>query len=462
MKTFRSLTWMVLLLTCSVYGQVTFIIDSLPPYTPPEDILYIAGDFQGWNPGDPDWALAQNGDGKWFIEMEGAAGTAIQYKFTRGDWGKVEKGEFGEEIPNRTFTFGSADTVHHIIFNWADISGGQSTAAENVHVMDEEFYMPQLDRHRRIWVYLPPDYEDTGDHYPVIYMHDGQNLFDLYTSFAGEWEVDETLNGLHDEGYRVPIVVGIDNGGSFRIDEYTPWVNPQHGGGQGPLYVDFLVETLKPHIDGNYRTLPGREQTAIWGSSLGGLISEYALMARQEVFGKAGIYSPSYWWSDSVWTFTQQAGMQDDLMIWQMTGSEEGGTMVDDTWAMHDLFESMGLGGEELSTRIVAGGQHNEALWRVDFGEAYLWLFSSFANSVGDMPVRPLALYPNPASDRVRMPLALAGGERVMLITAAGQLAMDVPAPRDGELSLAGVPPGFYMLRVVTDGAIYQGKFMKL
>jgi hypothetical protein len=264
-------------ITFTASAQVTFIIDSIPAYTPPEDTLYIAGDFQGWNPGDPAFALTKNANGKWFITAEAApAGTTIQYKFTRGDWGRVEKGPNGEEIPNRVYTFGNADTVHHIVYNWADFGGGgTSTAADNVHVMDDEFYMPQLDRYRRIWVYLPPDYEETEDHYPVIYMHDGQNLFDASTSFVGEWEVDETLNDLFDEGYKVPIVVGIDNGGTERINEYTPWVNPGYGGGQGNLYLEFIVETLKPHIDQYYRTLPGRDHTAIWGSSLGGLISQY-------------------------------------------------------------------------------------------------------------------------------------------------------------------------------------------
>ena len=100
----------------TIQAQVTFIIDSLPDYTPPEDIIYIAGDFQGWDPGDPEYALQKNASDKWFIELDAMPeGSAIQFKFTRGDWGKVEKGEFGEEIPNREFTFGNGETVNIII-----------------------------------------------------------------------------------------------------------------------------------------------------------------------------------------------------------------------------------------------------------------------------------------------------------------------------------------------------------
>ena len=462
MKTIKVINLLFVALTYNATSQVTFIIDSLPSYTPPGDTLYIAGDFQGWNPGSPDWALDKNADGKWFIMLEEApAGTTIQYKFTRGDWGKVEKGEFGEEIPNRLFTFGNVDTVHHAILNWADISGGQTTAAENVHIMDEEFYMPQLDRHRRIWVYLPPGYEESDDHYPVIYMQDGQNLFDLYTSYAGEWEVDETLNDLYDQGYQVPIVVGIDNGGNERLNEYTPWVNSQYGGGQGDQYMAFIVETLKPYIDEHYRTIPTPESTALWGSSLGGLISFYGIMAYQEVFGKAGIYSPSYWWSGEVWTFAAQAGIQEELVMYQMTGELEGGSMVEDTWAMHDLLTNMGMGEQELFTTITEGGEHNEALWRGDFGDAYLWLFHSFANSITEQHVMPLSLSPNPARDLVQLAVQLNRGDQLLLYSPDGKTLKLNGQNRGNVLDVSTLASGLYIIELRTGDAVYRGKLVR-
>ncbi len=236
----------LLLLYGFVQGQVTFIIDSLPAYTPPEDLIYIAGNFNGWNPGDPAYVLSKNDDEKWFITSAAAPeGTQIEYKFTRGSWETVEKGPGGEEIGNRLFTFGNGDTVRIIIYNWASGGGPGSTAADNVILMDDDFEMPQLGRTRKIWLYLPPDYNTSGLDYPVLYMQDGQNLFDDSTSFAGEWEVDETLNTLHGQGLQVPIVVGVENGGEDRIGEYTPWPHQLYGGGDGDLYMEFITRNPK-------------------------------------------------------------------------------------------------------------------------------------------------------------------------------------------------------------------------
>lgn len=445
-------------------AQVTFIIESLPEYTPPEDILYIAGDFQGWNPGDPNFALQKNSDDKWFIELESMPnGTLIKFKFTRGDWGKVEKGVNGEEIPDRQFTYGNGETVEIIIYNWADNSGGNTTAAENVSIMDDDFYMPQLNRNRRIWLYLPPDYDLTTKNYPVIYMHDGQNLFDTYTSFAGEWEVDETLNELYDSGHSVPIVVGIDNGGTERINEYTPWVNSQYGGGMGSLYIDFIVETLKPYIDENFRTLPEREYTALWGSSLGGLISHYGVLKYQDIFSKAGIYSPSYWFSDSVWTFTQQMGHQQEMRLYQMTGSLESGSMVQDTWAMHDTLSNLGFSGTELSTKIVQGGQHNEQLWKGDFEEAYLWLFDTYANNVRTyISSRTFLVTPNPVTDHLLLPEDMNGHNiRVKIYDINGRIRINAIAENENSIRVVGLNAGIYLIEIIADETLWWGKFIK-
>ncbi|MCF8405542.1 MAG: T9SS type A sorting domain-containing protein [Bacteroidales bacterium] len=454
----------LLSITGFLSAQVMFVVDSLPDYTPPDDILYIAGDFQGWDPGDPAYALQKNAEDKWFIQLDSmASGTTLQFKFTRGDWGRVEKGEFGEEIPNREFTYGNGETVHVIIYNWADGGGGNSTAAENVIVMDEEFFMPQLERNRRIWLYLPPDYNANEDNYPVIYMHDGQNLFDTYTAFAGEWEVDETLNDLFDLGYKVPIVVGIDNGGTERINEYTPWVNPGYGGGQGALYIDFIVETLKPYIDENYRTAPGRESTAIWGSSLGGLISHYGAMKFQNVFSKAGIYSPSYWFSDSVWTFTNDMGHQQAMRLYQMTGSLEGGSMVANTWAMQDTLAELGFGSEEITTKIVEGGQHNEQLWREDFAEAYLWLFQSYADDIHEnIALDNIIFSPNPIQNTLVLPAGIVNQSgKIKIYDMLGNLVMSKDLVHAQSFDVSALETGMYIIKIQTKAGLFRGKIQK-
>ena len=218
--------------------------------------------------------LTDLGNGQLEITVNPPIGL-VKYKFTRGSWATVEGTSSGGFRPDREYNYtGSAQTTEVVIEGWEDVSQG-STAAPNVHLLDADFFMPQLNRSRRIMIYLPPDYETSQKRYPVLYMHDGQNLFDDATSFSGEWGVDESLNELHSQGDYGCIVVGIDNGGGLRIDELAPWLNTNYNeGGEGAQYMDFIVETLKPHVDANYRTFTGREFTAIMGSSLVGLISQ--------------------------------------------------------------------------------------------------------------------------------------------------------------------------------------------
>jgi predicted alpha/beta superfamily hydrolase len=172
-----------------------------------------------------------------------------------------------------------------------------------------DVYSPELDNARDILVYLPPSYHRADRHYAVIYMQDGQNLFDNETSFAGEWGVDETMEALaYDEGLEA-IIVAIPNGGPRRIDEYTPFRDRRLGGGRGDDYLRFLIHTLKPHIDRDFRTLPTRRFTGILGSSLGGLIALYAFFRYPAVFGFAGVMSPSLWFAgEAIYNFVESAG----------------------------------------------------------------------------------------------------------------------------------------------------------
>ncbi len=364
-------------------SQVTIIVKSLPLNTPEGSQIYIAGSFNSWNPGNASHVLAPNSNGHPAIVVE-ATGN-ISFKFTRGSWGTVEGNANGGFLPNRSFTIGSADTLTVNILSWEDLGGPNSTAAANVSTMAPAFFMPQFNRNRRIWIYLPPAYQTSGIDYPVLYMQDGQNLFDNSTAFAGEWQVDETLNLLHEQGKAVPIVVGIDNGGGHRISEYTPWAHPQHGGGDGHLYAKFVVETLKPFVDQNYRTQSGREHTGVMGSSLGGLISFYIAHNFQEVFSRVGVFSPSFWFSDQVYGFASQTGKKHPIKYYIMGGSAESTTMVPKMQQMVDTLHSIGFGTQEVFLKVVQGGQHNEAFWRAQFKDAYEWLFLAQPTSTGEI-----------------------------------------------------------------------------
>jgi predicted alpha/beta superfamily hydrolase len=446
-------------------AQVTFTVQSLPAYTPPQDSIYIAGNFNGWEPGLPAYMLHKNAQGKWSITLPAqASGTVLKFKFTRGSWATVEKGSGGEEIPDRTYTFGTADSVDITIANWAGGGGGStSTAAENVKIISTDFYMPQLNRTRRIWMYFPPDYETSGLSYPVLYMHDGQNLFDASTAFSGEWEVDETLNTLAQQGLHVPLVVGIDNGGADRIDEYTPWANSQYGGGDGEKYIQFIVETLKPYIDQNYRTLPNRENTGIMGSSLGGLISHFGSLKYQDVFGKAGLFSPSYWFSDSVWGFTHDTGKQEDMRFYQLCGTNESTGMVGQMQRMNDTLKSIGFAQEKIYNKIVTGGQHNEKLWREAFGDAYIWLFNEYVNSIDEVSSPKLIqCFPNPAEEILTFKAENNTlFDTIQIIDMKGVTVSMIAKPTSDTINISQLQAGTYIIKGYLKDEIAEGKFIK-
>jgi predicted alpha/beta superfamily hydrolase len=296
-------------------------------------------------------------------------------------------------------------------------------------------------------------------------MHDGQNVFDAFTSFSGEWEVDETLNELEDQGIKVPIVVAIDNGGVLRIDEYSAWVNSTYGGGEGEAYIDFIVETLKPYIDENYRTLPDRNNTGLMGSSLGGLISHYGALEHQDIFSKAGIFSPSYWFSDTVWTFVQETGNQEGMRLYQMTGSLEGGQQVPFTLDMHDSLLSVGFNENEIKTLIIQGGQHNEQLWRTQFEDAYLWLFADFITDIPEVKpsFKSLRIYPNPVDNKLYSNIIISNYEVTLKVfDIFGETMLQQEDFIGNSIDVSSLNPGTYLILLQSADAIYRGKFVKL
>lgn len=252
----------------------------------------------------------------------------------------------------------------------------KSTAASNVSLLKKEFVIPNLNAiSHKVWIYLPPNYDKTSKKYPVIYMHDAQNLFDAATSYSGEWEVDETLNKLYEQTGNGFIVVGIENGGEERINEYTPWKNEKYGGGKGAIYVDFIVNTLKPYIDENYRTKSKQKHTGLIGSSLGGLISYYGGLQHPKTFGKIGALSTSFWYSEKVIDFTQEKGNSKKVKLFLLVGGKEGDDTDKDTQKMEKLLLKTGFKPKNLKTKINPEGQHNEAFWRSEFLEVVSWLY---------------------------------------------------------------------------------------
>ncbi len=232
--------------------------------------------------------------------------------------------------------------------------------------------MPGLDRSRTLRIYLPPSYASAQRRYPVIYMHDGQNLFDDATAYAGEWGVDESMDALARTYEFEAIVIGIDNGGDKRMNELSPWTNAQYGAAEGKQYLAFVVDVVKPFVDENYRTQPGRETTAIFGSSMGGLASHYAIHERPDVFGKAGVFSPSYWYAPLVSQYTRDRPVPAGTPLYLYAGLKEGAQMSDGASQMDELLRAQ---KQDVILSVVAEAEHNEAAWRAEFPKAVIWLF---------------------------------------------------------------------------------------
>jgi len=335
--------------------------------------LFLAGSFNAWNPNDKNYHFQKTDKGNYFLGTKLENGM-YEFKITRGGWDTVACKKDGADIQNRFLKLSSDTIIESMVEEWADNIEKKprvSTAGKNVHIVDTAFSIPQLNRTRRVWIYLPSDYSGSKKNYPVLYMHDGQNVFDDLTSFAGEWNVDETLDALGKHSEEM-IVIAIDHGGSKRINEYCPYDMEKFGEGEGDKYVDFLVKTLKPFIDKNYRTLKNKQNTFIAGSSMGGLISMYAILKYPRVFGGAGIFSPAFSVGPKIYDDIEAKGARVNSKIYFYCGAEEGETMVPDT--ERAFSEMRKVSKSKMVCVIRQDGKHSESVWKEEFPLFYLWL----------------------------------------------------------------------------------------
>ena len=244
-----------------------------------------------------------------------------------------------------------------------------------------QFQSRFLPEARDIEVYLPEAYtNEPARHFPVFYLHDGQNLFDGRTSYITDhtWRAQSAADRLTRQGFIEPVIlVGINNTGLRRMAEYTPTRDPRLGGGDGDLYGRLLVEELKPCIDREFRTLPDVANTALGGSSLGGLISLYLGFTYPEIFSKLAVISPSVWWNERAILRTVSAGnTRPNLRIWLDMGTAEGLRHLRDTDLLHRRLTQNGWrDGQNLCYLRVPGGQHNEDAWASRFERVLRFLF---------------------------------------------------------------------------------------
>jgi predicted alpha/beta superfamily hydrolase len=360
-----------------------------PPRLSPD---HVAGSFNNWQPAAPGYALARQADGSYQLTLPATVRGAQEFKFTRGSWATGEADAQFQAVANRRAEFGAAPATHTWqVVAWQDQRPGGAASASprphtltaNVRVLTDSFRLPQLPgRTRRVWLYLPPGYaSQPTKRYPVVYLQDGQNVFDEATAFAGEWGVDETLNQLATRQPQATqaIVVAVDNGGPHRLDEYSPWPNAEYKqGGEGGKYTDFLALTLKPFLDAHYRTLPDAAHTAIAGSSMGGLIALYAGLTYPQVFGRVGVFSPALWFAkDSLLAYARRHRPA----LWAsrfyfVAGPAESETMLPLMVEARRQLLSAGVAPSHIRLQAPTDGQHAEWFWRREFGPAYRWLLA--------------------------------------------------------------------------------------
>jgi predicted alpha/beta superfamily hydrolase len=246
-----------------------------------------------------------------------------------------------------------------------------------IEVLDEAYEIAQLGRKRRIAVLLPHNYHETDKAYPVLYLHDGQNLFDEYAPY-GNWGVDKTLERLASQGLGDVIIVAIDHGGMLRIQEYLPYTTPRYTEAEGNLYLKFMLDDLKPMIDQKYRVKPDRKSTGIGGSSLGGLISLYAGFKYPEVFGNLMIFSPSLWISEEIYQLANNFEPYHATDIYLYAGGMESANHYAQVARLDSIlqdkrrFEHFNVIFSHNPT-----GQHKEIHWGEQFPLALKWLYYS-------------------------------------------------------------------------------------
>jgi predicted alpha/beta superfamily hydrolase len=368
--------------------KVTITLEVLAPTTPEGATIYFTGSLNEWKEGDREFAFTQVEPGRYELKLEVSKGAVVEYKLNRGNWTNVEVDEQGNETENRRLAVFGSTTVRHEVPHWRD----QSTRPASLRYRETEvrilgpIAMPVLGRDREIAVYLPPNYHtEPNRRFPVMYMWDGQNLFDPSTAFGGEWAVDLTAERLIREGKVEPmIIVGVYNGGSHRLSELSPWRDARlDARGEGHAFMRWVVSELKDYIDSSFRTLTGPENTGVAGSSMGGLASLFAAYRYPLVFGRVACLSPAFWFArGQIFRYVASRLRPQGTKIYLDCGERETARVHPKrdfykvAYAMVDLLKQQGFKeGEDMLWVSDPQGTHSEYFWARRMGPILEWLF---------------------------------------------------------------------------------------
>lgn len=342
----------------------------VPPDTPASALVAIAGDFQGWRHDDPAHVMERDGDGQYVLVLKVPRGDTIAFRFHRGSVETEEARPDGTSVPARRLRVDQARTVALAVAAWRDDPAPGRTLTGDV----TEHSDPAVLDGRRLWVYLPPGYHDTARTYPMLLLLDGQNVFDRTTSFAGEWEVDETCERAIASGrVEALVVVAVDNGQGRRMAEYTPWEDPVRGGGEGREHLRSIVDEVLPWVRANYRVETSPERVGFGGSSLGGLMGLYVAAHRTDVFGRIAALSPSIPWAKGrILEDLRGLPPPSHVKLWMDMGTLEYGVVRDeDHDGVDDLVAALRAGSaalraagwtdEQLAVLEDEGARHHES-----------------------------------------------------------------------------------------------------
>lgn len=340
--------------------------------------IYVAGSFNNWTAGDEKYRMASSdlpNQYEFTFDFPNAL-SHIEYKYTRGGWEGVELGQHNESALNHSRHITDDWSVPDRVSNWANAGlHYRSELLPKIVVINQEFEIPQLIRTRRVAALLPHDYYESDRRYPVLYLQDGQNLFDDNAPY-GSWGVDKQLASMAGRGHGDIIIVAIDHAEAQRVSEFTPTFKTKLGRGDGRDYCQFLAKTLKPYIDSHFRTLPDPDHTGIGGSSLGGLISIYAGLLYPDTYNRLMIFSPSLWVTPKIPFHLIKLTHKFRGQVYLYGGEAESKTMVPNMLRLKkELKRQSKTDDVVFRTEIDLHGQHNEARWGQEFPKAIEWLF---------------------------------------------------------------------------------------
>ena len=245
-----------------------------------------------------------------------------------------------------------------------------------IEVIEEAYVVPHLNATRKISALLPHDYYSTDKKYPVLYLQDGQNLFNPLAPY-GDWAIDKSMAKLAQEGVKDLIIIAIDHGENERIVEYLPYYHPRFGKGKGKFYIQFMIEKLIPYVNKSYRTLTDFDNTGIGGSSMGGLISLHAGLSNPGVFGKMMIFSPSLWISNKIFKDTKSFKPLQKSKIYLYAGGQESAEHLPNAKKVETIIREKMIKGYSIDFFFSVNhfGNHSEEHWREEFPKAVKWLF---------------------------------------------------------------------------------------